>query len=158
MTPRFPERSSMSTTPTPPPQTSGLAEQCRREAEALYRSGSHNCAEALLATIKNHFRPDLPAQIVHLASGFGGGSGAGCICGAVSGATIAFGLVLGDDKRRISRLTRQLHAWFGERYGVTCCKTIRASHPRDICLRLTGEVAKRAAHMLADARGERDDP
>jgi C_GCAxxG_C_C family probable redox protein len=128
-----------------------LAERCRLEAESGYRSGGYNCAEAVLAVVRSHLRPDIPEEIVHLASGFGGGSGSGCICGAVSGATIAFGLVLQNDKRNISRLTRQLHAWFREKYGVTCCKTIRASHPKDVCPRLTGEVAAEAARLLAGA-------
>ncbi|NVN88979.1 MAG: C_GCAxxG_C_C family protein [Desulfuromonadales bacterium] len=129
-----------------------LAEQCRVESETYYRSGSYHCAEAVLATIRNHFRPDLPSEVTHMASGFGGGSGSGCICGAVSGATIGLGLVLQNDKKRIIHMTRELHTWFKEKYGVTCCKTIRATHPKDICPVLTGEVAGKLAEMLSRER------
>lgn len=126
-----------------------LAEQCQVEAEALYRSGKYHCAEAVLAAIRNHFRPDLPEEVLQSVSGFGGGSGAGCICGAVSGGTVGLGLVLREDKKLVSHLTRELHAWFKERYGVTCCKTIRANHDKGICPLLTGEVAGKIAEMLS---------
>lgn len=124
-----------------------LAEQCQLEAEALYRSGKYHCAEAVLEVIRRHFSPDVPEGIVHSVSGFGGGSGSGCVCGAVAGGTVALGLVLGDDKKRISHLTRELHAWFKEKYDVTCCKIIRQNH-KGACPVLTGEVAEKVAGML----------
>ena len=126
-----------------------LAEQCRIEAEELYRSGRYHCAEAVLAVVRNHFRPDLPEEVVQMASGFGGGSGSGCLCGAVSGATVALGLVLREDKKRIAKHTRDLHAWFKEKYGATCCKTIRAGNDKGICPVLTGEVAGKIAEVLS---------
>jgi C_GCAxxG_C_C family probable redox protein len=129
-------------------ETKELADKCRLEAEAYYRSGSYNCSEAVLAVVRDYFRPDLPQEIVQMASGFGGGSGSGCICGAVSGATMGLGLVLKNDKKQISQLTRELHTWFKEKYGVTCCKTIRTTNPKEICLVLTGEVAGKIAEML----------
>jgi len=133
----------------PSSETMDLAGQCRSEAEELYRSGRYHCAEAVLAVVRNHFRPDLPEEVVQMASGFGGGSGSGCICGAVSGGTVALGLVLKEDKKRITHLTRELHTWFKEKYGVTCCKTIRATHDKGICPVLTGEVAGEIAEMLS---------
>jgi len=129
-------------------ETKKFADQCRLEAEAYYRSGSYNCSEAVLAVVRDHFRSDLPQEIVQMASGFGGGSASGCMCGAIAGATIGLGLVLKNDKKRISHLTRELHTWFKEKYGVACCKTIRSTHPKNICPILTGEVAGKFAEML----------
>ena len=123
-----------------------LAEQCQLEAEALYRSGTHHCAEAVMEAIRRHFTPDMPEAVVGAVSGFGGGSGAGCICGAVSGGTVALGLVL-HDKKATTHLTKELHTWFKEQYGVTCCKTIRQTH-KGACPVLTGEVAGKIAEML----------
>lgn len=130
------------------PSTEGLelAEECRQEAEALYRSGKYHCAEAVLAVILNKFAPDLPESMVQAVSGFGGGSGAGCICGAISGGTVGIGLVL-QDKKPTAHLTRELHAWFKGIYGVTCCKVIRENH-KGACPVLTGEVAGKIAEML----------
>ena len=124
-----------------------LAEKCRQEAEALYRSGKYHCAEAVMEAIRKNFIPEAPEAVVGTVSGFGGGSGAGCICGAVSGGTVAVGLVL-NDKKATMHLTRELHTWFKEKYGVTCCKTIRANNPAGVCPVLTGVVAGHIAGML----------
>jgi C_GCAxxG_C_C family probable redox protein len=123
-----------------------LSKKCQAEAELLYRSGKYHCAEAVMETVRRQFAPDLPESIVGTVSGFGGGSGSGCICGAVSGGTVALGLVLAD-KKETAHLTRELHTWFKEKYGVTCCKIIRQNH-KGICPELTGEVAGKVAEML----------
>jgi C_GCAxxG_C_C family probable redox protein len=121
-------------------------ELCREEAEGLYRSGKYHCAEAVLETVRRHFTPELPESIIGTVSGFGGGSGSGCICGAVSAGTVALGLVL-KDKKETTHLTKELHTWFKGKYGVTCCKTIRQTH-KGACPVLTGEVAGKIAEML----------
>ncbi len=123
------------------------ADICRLEAEALYRSGKYHCAEAVMETIRKHFAPDVPESVVGTVSGFGGGSSSGCICGAVSGGTVALGLVSAD-KKKTTRLTKELHTWFKEKYGVTCCKIIRANNNKGVCPVLTGEVAGKIAEML----------
>jgi C_GCAxxG_C_C family probable redox protein len=125
-----------------------LTEVCQVEAEALYRSGKFHCAEAVVEAIRTHFSPETPEAVVHSVSGFGGGSGSGCICGAVSGGTVALGIVLGSDKKRISHLTRELHVWFKGKYDFTCCKIIRQNH-KGVCPVLTGEVAGKIAEMLS---------
>jgi C_GCAxxG_C_C family probable redox protein len=124
------------------------AEQCKIEAESLYRSGKYHCAEAVMESIRHNLTPETPEAVVGTVSGFGGGSGSGCICGAVSGGTVALGMVL-QDKKRTTHLTRELHSWFKEKYGVTCCKIIRANNPKGVCPVLTGEVAGKIAEMLA---------
>ena len=123
-----------------------LAGQCQVEAEQLYRSGKYHCAEAVLEVVRRHFAADVPESIVGTVSGFGGGSSSGCICGAVSGGTVALGLVLAD-KKETTHLTKELHTWFKEKYGITCCKVIRQTH-RGVCPMLTGEVAGKVAEML----------
>lgn len=125
-----------------------LAELCQVEAEALYRSGKYHCAEAVLEVIRKHFTPDIPESVVTSVSGFGGGSNSGCICGALSGGTVAIGMVLGPEKKRIAHLTRELHTWFKESYDVACCKIIRQNH-KGACPILTGEVAGKIAEMLS---------
>lgn len=123
-----------------------LAERCQLEAEALYRSGKYHCAEAVFEAVRRQFAPEMPEAMVATVSGFGGGSSSGCICGAVSGGTVALGLLL-QDKKGTSHLTRELHKWFKEKYTVTCCTTIRQTH-KGACPVLTGEVAGKIAEML----------
>jgi C_GCAxxG_C_C family probable redox protein len=101
----------------------------------------------VLAAVVRNFMPGTGEEMVRLAVGFGGGSGAGCICGAVAGGTMAFGLLLADDRKRVQRLTRELHRWFKDEYGATCCKVILQTHKK-ICYELTGRVAGKVAEML----------
>lgn len=128
-------------------QEADVSGRVAAEAEALYRSGKMHCAEAVLAAGVDNFKPEAGRGIVGLAAGFGGGSGVGCICGAVSGGTMAISLVLQGDKRRVKKLTRELHAWFGTEYGGTCCSTILKNHGK-VCASLTGKVAGKVAEML----------
>jgi len=125
----------------------GKADKVAIEAEGLYRSGKMHCAEAVLAAVRNAFAPGVSEDVVRMAAGFGGGSGTGCICGAVSGATMALGMVLPGEKKRVSALTKELHRWFKGEYGATCCKLILQSHGKP-CPELTGKVAGKAAEML----------
>jgi len=125
-----------------------LAEKVATEAEGYFRSKKMHCAEAVLMAVKNNFRPDVSDTVVEMASGFGGGSGTGCLCGAVVGGTMAFGLVLPHDQKRVSKLTQDLHHWFKHQYGATCCKTVRVNH-KGICPELTGAVAGKVAELLS---------
>ncbi len=125
----------------------GKADKVAIEAEGLYRSGKMHCAEAVLAAIRNAFAPEVSEDVVRMAAGFGGGSGTGCICGAVSGATMALGMVLQGETKRVSALTKELHRWFKGEYGATCCKLILQSHGKP-CPELTGKVAGKVAEML----------
>ncbi|MBT0652189.1 C-GCAxxG-C-C family protein [Geomobilimonas luticola] len=126
----------------------GLAEKVATEAEGFYRSKKMHCAEAVLLAVKNNFRPEVPDSVIEVAIGFGGGSGTGCLCGAVVGGTMAFGLVIPHDQKRVNKLTQELHHWFKSQYGAVCCRTVRANH-KGICAELTGAVAGKVAELLS---------
>jgi C_GCAxxG_C_C family probable redox protein len=128
-----------------------IVEKVAAEAEGYYRSGKMHCAEAVLAAVTRNLLPEAGNGIIGLAAGFGGGSGTGCICGAVVGGTMAFGLVCGDDKKRVKALTRELHRWFKDQYGATCCKVILQNHGK-ICYELTGKVAGKVVEMLGNSK------
>ncbi len=125
-----------------------IVARIENEAEGHFRSKKMNCAESVLTALINNFRPGLPDDLVRTAAGFGGGSGSGCICGAVAGATMAMGLVA-DDRKRLTALTRELHKWFAATYGATCCRVIVAEQ-KGICASLTGKVAGKAAELLLE--------
>ena len=124
------------------------AEKVAAEAEGYYRSGRMNCAEAVLAAVTRNLMPEAGEEMIRMAAGFGGGSGSGCVCGAVVGGTMAFGLIFADDRKRVQRLTKELHRWFRDQYGATCCKVILQTHKK-VCYELTGKVAGKVANMLA---------
>ncbi len=130
-------------------KSEGIVEQIENIAEQHYRSKKMNCAESALKALKDHFRTELPDEVIHMATGFGGGSASGCICGAVAGATMAMGLVVNEDRKRLSAITRELHKWFAATYGATCCRVIVAEK-KGICASLTGKVAGKAAELLLE--------
>jgi C_GCAxxG_C_C family probable redox protein len=125
------------------------ADKVAIEAEGFYRSDKMHCAEAVLMAVRNNFRPNVPAEVLHLAAGFGGGSSAGCICGAVVGGTMAFGLVIPDDKKRVKELTKELHRWFKEAYSALCCRVLTAKGGKSGCPFITGRVAGKVAELLS---------
>lgn len=131
-------------------EAENVAEKVGIDAEGLYRSGKMHCAEAVLMAVCNHFSPDTPAEVIRVAAGFGGGAGSGCICGAVAGGTMAFGIILKDDKRKVKQLTRDLHEWFKSEYGAVCCR-IAMPHAKGKggCAVLTGKVADKVAQLLS---------
>ena len=90
------------------PTKAEIIDECIQETEALFMSGSHHCAEAVVSVIRKHFSPETPEVVVRLVSGLGGGCCSGCICGALSAATIAFGMVLLDDKESVERIIQLL--------------------------------------------------
>jgi C_GCAxxG_C_C family probable redox protein len=123
-----------------------VVEDCIEETDALFLSGTHHCAEALVSVIRKHFRPETPEEVVRLVSGLGG-CGVGCICGALSGATIALGVVLQEDREGVERMTRSMHRWFKETYGTACCRALQdKQHPG--CRVSPGAVAGKLAELL----------
>jgi C_GCAxxG_C_C family probable redox protein len=128
-------------------KTDSIADKVNTVAEGLFRSGKMNCAEAVVQAVKDEFRSDLPDDVVRLAAGFGGGSGSGCQCGAVAGGTMALGLILQADRKKVMTLTKDLHKWFHDTYGSTCCRVIRG-HDKGVCPELTGAVAGKIAELL----------
>jgi C_GCAxxG_C_C family probable redox protein len=126
-----------------------VAQQVADEAEKLYRSGKLHCAEAVLAAVKNQFAPEVSDVVVQMASGFGRGSGAGCICGAISGGTMAFGLVTEGDRKQAAALTKELQEWFVAEYGATCCRTLTAEGKKH-CVKFTATAAGKVAQMIQE--------
>ncbi len=127
-----------------------IVDECIKETEALFISCSHHCAEAVIAVIRKHFSPETPELVVRLVSGLGGGCCSGCICGALSAASIAIGMVLPDDKERVEGLARSMHAWFKETYGAACCRALQVKQ-HDGCRVSPGAVAGKLAELLLTA-------
>lgn len=99
------------------------------EAAARHFDGGHNCAESVLRVFaEDRGREDL----IRLATGFGGGMGRdGDQCGALSGAVLAIGLLMGRDdpedreaKERCYDAVREVRRRFREACGRTDCRDL----------------------------------
>ena len=100
-----------------------------QQAGACFMDG-YNCAESVATAINEHLEnpsPSLPAA----ASAFGGGVGSTRqeLCGALSGACIAIGLVAGRIHKGADDLTAKaaaadLHTAMIEAYGTVQCQAL----------------------------------
>src|SRR4030042_715749 len=93
-----------------------------------------NCCESTLMRVdEGHPLPGLGPAVMRIASNFGGGvAGWGSVCGAVSGAAMAFGLVMGTEgdespskfqaaRDRMRAMTQAFNKSFEERWGRIDC-------------------------------------
>jgi len=139
-----------------------LARLAAGRAENLFRNHGLSCSEAVLLVLNRGFGGGLPDETcLGLGSGFGGGiGGAGCVCGALSGAVMALGIYLGPSlpegmgKKDYRRLVSGLHDRFRERSGSVCCRELiadfrqRKSERRHFCQGLTGWAAGETARLV----------
>ena len=137
-------------------------ELAAQRAFEYHVSGFH-CAEAVLKAILEIYGSESYQDIPGLASAFGGGLGKTQqeMCGALAGAFIAIGGLLGRsqpgaDWTEVSDIASELRRRFVEIHQTTQCAAllekfgtqIKSSH----CKKLSGEVAG----MLASLLEERD--
>lgn len=99
------------------------------EAISIFEDG-FNCAQAVLSVYSNDLLIDRELAL-KIASGFGGGSRNGELCGAVSGAIMVLGLkdghyIKGDNelKHRSYRLAKEFTDRFREVHGDIVCKNL----------------------------------
>lgn len=142
-----------------------LAVSIRERAENLYLTRQYLCSETILLTLNRGLGGPLSDdQAVGLSAGLAVGmGGSGCLCGAVGGATLAIGLLLGSagahgKRREIRQTTGEFHAWFKDKYGSACCRVLSKkvkddpkAHFRQ-CAAITGTAAEQASLMILSKR------
>jgi C_GCAxxG_C_C family probable redox protein len=102
-----------------------------------------NCCESLLIRVDNkHELPGFGPAIMHIASNFGGGvAGWGSACGAVTGAAMAIGLIMGtygteppekfgEKREKMRDLTQTFHKAFEEKWGHINCYDLLGANRR----------------------------
>ena len=127
-------------------------------ARELYLEG-YNCTEAILHAMKQTGHP-FSDEVLRSATGFRAGiGGSGCICGAISGATIAIGLYYGrldksEDSKKANDLCKHIYDKFKENYDVPCCNLLTADYKFDsperktFCSNIVGYVAEELEGIL----------
>ncbi len=136
---------------------------CAREH---FEHEGYNCAESVLRGVAAALSLPVDEAILQLATPFGGGFGrAGCTCGALSGAMMALGVLLGrsrpDPDIRDRAYRHAQHVWQGfvERAGGEDCRdlnTLGFGHPdhKTLCARFVVIGAELAARELLQASAE----
>ena len=100
--------------------------EVQRKAEKCFKDGYY-CCEALVSTIRDEFKLDVPKEVIAMASGMAVGAGkSGCVCGAFNGGILALGLFFGRTEQdgptnpksvKCMELTHELHDWFKRANG-----------------------------------------
>ncbi len=144
-----------------------LVSEISGHARFLFQSRRYLCTEAVLIAVNQGLSGSLTKnQAVALAAPFGGALGqSGCLCGALSGAVMACGLLLGGDRphrrrRSMRACARELHDTFKAVNGATCCRILsrevksdRKAHFQK-CRELTAYGAGLATDLVLRQRPE----
>lgn len=138
----------------------------REDAEELYREGLFFCSEAIVASIRDNFKLDMPEEMIAMASGFPVGIGRSkCLCGAVAGGVIVIGYFFGRTKggdpkvNRTLELANELQEEFRKNHRVLCCSVhtkgmdMGSGEHKNQCISFTGEVAETAAKIIVRELG-----
>ena len=138
----------------------------KQRAENLFTNLKLCCSEALLLVLNHGFNGGLSSeQAMQLGAGFCGGMGeAGCTCGALSGAIMGMGLLVGPhgkdglSKKKFRQLAKKMLDRFHEKFSSTCCRTLIKDFNRNskarmhFCADLTAITAEIAVELLLEAQ------
>jgi len=147
-------------------QQLSMIEKTEQAAKEYFRHGL-NCAECVVQGFLDTHDTGMPSEVLALATGFGGGVGrTQNLCGAISGAVMALGLVKGrrnpQEKETPAERIRELgeiYPLYAEmvreieaQYGTLICRELCAPHGdfegkvrRKSCQEMVGYCAALAA-------------
>ena len=94
----------------------------QEDAVRFHQQGC-NCAQSVLAACGKYTGLEQNTAL-SVAAGFGGGVRSGEICGAISGAVMAIGLVE-PDKRKVAAMTKQCVDSFRQEFGCVRCLELK---------------------------------
>jgi C_GCAxxG_C_C family probable redox protein len=135
-----------------------------QRARNLYENHKLCCSESLLLVLNHGFNGGLSSeQAKQLGAGFCGGMGeAGCTCGALSGAIMGLGLLVGPhakngpSKKKFRDLSKKTHYRFHGKFSSTCCRILiepfdkNKNERSQFCSNLTSTTAALAAELLLE--------
>lgn len=138
--------------------------QVRETAEESFRQGKFYCSEAIINSIRENIAPEMPKEMIAMASGFPVGIGrTKCSCGALTGAVLSMGYFFGrtegtnpQDPKSVKslELAKELQEYFRGNNKITCCSVLTrgmdmaSGEHKAQCIRFTGEMAEKLAEIL----------
>jgi C_GCAxxG_C_C family probable redox protein len=148
-------------------QIEELIQELKERSRNLYLSHRLLCSEAILVALNRGLNGGLSEdQALSMAAPFAIAMGeSGCLCGALSGAVLACGLFLGNNRPyrhrwEMRECARELHDEFKNVNGATCCRVLsrrvkddKKAHFKQ-CADLTAETTGMAARLILQKRPE----
>lgn len=135
-------------------------DQLQKDSIDIFNSG-FACSESVIYAIRNHFEIDLSDDAIAMSSGFPWGlGGGGCICGALAGGTMCLGYFFGRREpndpaiKKCFTLTNELHDYFKQSRGATCCRILTKGKERNSperkeeCTKLVADTVKKVAEII----------
>lgn len=131
----------------------------RQEALDLYYAHKYWCSEAVLVALNRGLDGGLSdEQAIAVAAPFSRAMGeSGCLCGALSGAVMGVGLLLGQNnpywrRKQMRGCARRLHDRFIAANGSTCCRVLsrNVQHDKKALVRHCADLVAQAAELSAE--------
>lgn len=95
-----------------------VVEKVEQDAKNWFKQGL-NCSECVMTAMLNNFETGLPAEVITLATGFGGGMGhTKNTCGAITGAVMALSAMVGRKNPMAKETMPERIAELQDIYGV----------------------------------------
>ena len=124
------------------------------------------CSESVIYALRKNFAFAMSDDALAMSTGFPWGlGGAGCLCGAVAGATMSIGFVTGRRNRGESvadchRCTLELANAVQDKYGYCCCGKLIEEFPdrnmperKEKCAGIVKLCVEKAVEILAREQG-----
>jgi len=91
-----------------------------------------NCAECIMYAANEEYDLNLKEETLKVMAGFGGGMATGDVCGVITGAIGAIGImfteVSGHKSPRVREMTRELINNFNEKFGYIKCVDLKREY------------------------------
>jgi C_GCAxxG_C_C family probable redox protein len=145
----------------------GISQLAGLRAQNLFLSHQMHCSEAVLVTLNRALDGGLrEEQALALAAPFAEGiGGSGCLCGALSGALMSIGLLVGrgnpiGHRKETQKAAGNCIKRFKLRFGSACCRILSKKGGKEAkahfsrCSELTAEAARLSAELILKSRPE----
>lgn len=104
-----------------------------RALATKYHDEGYNCAESVVKVSNECMQLHLPDEALRMVSILGGGvGGSGCICGALSGACLVLGALVGrvdkDEKSKpeMNAPIKEFHTLWVNHFHSSCCRVLKS--------------------------------
>ncbi|NQT60085.1 MAG: C-GCAxxG-C-C family protein [Bacteroidetes bacterium] len=127
----------------------------------FYLSADMNCAESIVRAANKLYSLEIDEHALRTASGFGGGMGAGHLCGAVSGCIMAAGMLFVRVRAHENDVLQNITADFIERinnhFDSLLCSEIEKKYSTEDfgCSQVVYETAEFFWNLVSDNNDKR---
>ena len=128
------------------------------ERAAEYHNKGFNCAQSVFAALGEYTKWD-ESQALAVATGFGGGVRSGEICGAISGAVMALGVMFphlkendAEGKEQTAKPAVRCVSECRKRLGAVTCRELIAREGKGSCERWIRECAEAAEEIIKETK------